>query len=377
MNRRLAVGLAAGAVVVFVAVLVLMSLNSTAASRKVDVGSILGLTGDGAAYGQKMQRGFEFAVEEINAAGGVNGKLINLVVEDSQFDPAKAVTAFRKLNAAQGIRIIVGVTGSKNAIPVCQASKGEDVVIVDALGSAPMLTTHGGPNYFRIMASDALAGRYNVTWAIEGGMRMPAVVYMEDDWGASYRDALVQYLGKQGFSNVPTHSVTSGMRDFRVQVEKLKGQHPDTIFLLLYAKEGSAFMQQLREAGIQAAVYGSDNISSQEFVSAGAEVVEGVRVALPAPVGGQRYQEFVRKCQAKFGEAPDVNIIKSYDAMKLVAYAIGKVGEEPSKIKEYLRSLDFEFLGVSGPIRFDEHGDLVGQDYTRMVYRSGRLVPVK
>jgi branched-chain amino acid transport system substrate-binding protein len=106
-------------------------------------------------------------------------------------------------------------------------------------------------------------------------------------------------------------------------------------------------------------------------------VVEGVRVALPAAVSGQRYQEFVRKYQAKYGEAPDVNVIKSYDAMKLVAFVIQKVGDQPSKIKEYLRGPDFEYNGISGPIRFDEHGDLVGQEYTRMVYRAGKLVPFK
>ena len=343
----------------------------------IKVGAILGLTGDYAAYGEKMRRGYEFALDQVDSAGGVSGRKVVLLAEDSQFDPAKAVTAYQKLYAAQGVRIYVGITGSKNALPVCEASKDDDVVIVDPLGSAPKLTQYGGPNYFRIMASDALAGKYNVDWAMESGMKRPAIVFMEDDWGSSYRDSVVDYLEKKGFADTPSLGVLPGTRDFRTEIEKLKASSPDAVFLLLYAKEGSSFMQQLRQAGVDAQVYGSDNISATEFVSAGNEVVEGVRVALPAAAHGPTYDKFVQDYRSKYSEEPDANVIKSYDAMELVVAAIAEVGTEPSKIKEYFRSPGFEYKGVSGVIKFDANGDLVSQEYTRMVYRSGTLEPVE
>lgn len=343
----------------------------------IKVGSILGLTGDNAAYGEKMKKGFEFALAETNGAGGVGGRKVELVTEDSQFDPQKAVTAYRKLTGAQGIRIIVGITGSANALPVCEASKKEDVVIIDALGSAPKLTSHGGPNYFRIMASDAAAGKYNADWAMESGMKQPAIVYMEDEWGTSYRDALSQNLIKKGFEKVPAYGVAAKTRDFRTEVEKIKRNEPDVIFLLLYAKEGAAFMQQLRQADVKASVYGSDNISSPEFVTAGNEVVEGVRVAMPAHAKGPAYESFVARFKEKTGEEPEANVIKSYDAMKLTTAAIQKVGEEPAKIRKYLKSPEFEYKGVSGSIKFDANGDIIGQEYTRMVYNLGKLSPIK
>lgn len=345
--------------------------------NSVRLGSILGLTGDGAAYGKKMQRGFELALDETNAAGGVRGGNAELVIEDSRFDPTQAVLAYRKLTGAQGIKIIVGITGSKNALPVCQASKSSDVVIIDALGSAPKLTTDGGPNYFRIMASDALAGKYNVDWAMESRLKRPAIVYVEDDWGASYRDSVVQYLRQKGYASVPSYGVTAGSRDFRTQVEKIKGNNPDAVFMLVYAKEGSGLMQQLRQASVRAMIYGSDNISSPEFVSAGADVVEGVRLAMPAAVHGSRYDAFAKTYSAKYGEVPDANIIKSYDAMKLACAVIQKVGPQPDKIREYLQSPRFSYDGVSGRIQFDKNGDLVSQEYARMVYRHGKPVPTK
>src|ERR1017187_8148259 len=165
------------------------SLGST-----IRIGSILGLTGPNSAYGQKMLTGFQFALDEVNGQGGVSGKQIDLIADDSQFDPVKAVNAYRRLTAADGISLIVGVTGSKNALSVCSAAKGEDVVILDPLGSAPKLTTERAPGYFRIMASDAFAGRYNADWAAAEGMKHPVIVYQEDEWGASYRDSLQQSL---------------------------------------------------------------------------------------------------------------------------------------------------------------------------------------
>jgi branched-chain amino acid transport system substrate-binding protein len=358
--------------------LILVGLLSGTACRredhKVRIGSILGLTGPNSAYGQEMLSGFQFAVDEVNTGGGVNGTPVELAVEDSQFDPTKAVTAYRRLIATQGIRLIVGITGSKNAIAVCSAARGEDVLILDPLGSAPILTTYGGKTYFRIMASDAFAGRYNVDWAIEAGMKRPMILYQEDEWGTSYRDEVLSYLRNKGFPETPTLGVVEGTRDFKTHVQRVKAKHPDVLFMLVYAGSGAAFMRDLRLGGLNLTVYGSDNISSDEFVSAGAEAIEHVRVAMPRPVKSRLLDDFTARYRAKKGDAPDANIIKSYDAMQLMITGIRSYGAVPERLVNWLHSTQFSFDGVSGPIHFDEHGDFVGQQYARMVYRSGQLV---
>jgi ABC-type branched-subunit amino acid transport system substrate-binding protein len=321
-----------------------------------------------------MLSGFQFAVDEVNTAGGVNGTPVELVVEDSQFDPTKAVTAYRRLVATQGIRVIVGITGSKNALAVCSAARGEDVIILDPLGSAPKLTAFGGKNYFRIMASDAFAGRYNVDWALESGMKRPMILYQEDEWGTSYRDEVVRYLRSKGFPQTPTLGVVEGTRDFKTHVQRVKAEHPDVLFMLVYAGSGAAFMRDLRLGGLDLTVYGSYNISSDEFVSAGAEAIEHVRVAMPRPVKSRKLDDFIARYRLKKGEAPDANVIKSYDALQLVLTGIRSYGAVPERLANWFHSPQFFFEGVSGPIRFDDHGDFVGQQYARMVYRSGQLV---
>jgi branched-chain amino acid transport system substrate-binding protein len=359
------------------AVILLLILIFTSCQSKdtdeIKIGSILGLTGNYAAYGVKMQRGFDLALNEINALNNEDNQKIKLIVEDSQFDPTKSVTAYKKLIGIDGIKIIVGITGSRNALPVCEVSKNDDIVIIDALGSAPKLTTDGGPNYFRIMASDALAGKYNVAWAIENGMKKPAIVFIEDEWGTSYRDAVIKYLSNSGVEEFESFGINAGMKDFRTIIERIRKFNPDTIFLLIYAREGSSFIKQLRQAGITPKIYGSDNISSTEFISAGNEVVEGIFVAMPAPVKGENYERFVETYRSVYNEEPDANVIKSYDALMLTYNAILKVGTEPAKLRSLFGSGDFSYGGISGEIKFDENGDLLDQEYTRMVYRNGKL----
>jgi branched-chain amino acid transport system substrate-binding protein len=351
----------------------------TNAPQTINVGTILGLSGEGAVYGEKMKRGFEFAIETNNnlPSTTAKNKKFKLVIEDSQFSPAKAVSSYQKLTGVQGIKVLVGVTGSKNALQVCSIAKADNVVIIDALSTAPKISSECGSNYFRVIASDALAGKYNVDWALESGMKKPVIVYIEDDWGTSYRDSTLKYLTQKGFTNIPVYGIKEGDRDFRTQIEKIKGVSPDTVFLLIYAKSGSGFMQQLRQADVKATAYGSDNLSSPEFAAAGSEVVEGVKVALPAPSQGASLDDFTKQYKAKYGEEPDAVLIKSYDAMGVTITAIDKVGNDAVKIRDYLKSPDFQYQGISGVIKFDEKGDLVSQQYSRQVYKGGKLLPLK
>lgn len=360
------------AVIILTLVLIITACESKD-KHEIKIGSILGLTGNYAAYGVKMQRGFDLALQEINASATEDDKKIKMIIEDSQFDPTKSVTAYKKLTGIDGIKIIVGITGSRNALPVCEVSKNDDIVIIDALGSAPKLTTDGGPNYFRIMASDALAGKYNVSWALENGMKNPAIIFIEDDWGTSYRDAVIKYLSNAKVKAFESFGINAGMKDFRTIIEKIKKYNPDTIFLLIYAREGASFMKQLRQASIKAKIYGSDNISSIEFLSAGSDVVEGIYVAMPAPVRGERFGKFADKYRVIYKEEPDANVIKSYDALMLTYKAIVQVGQEPSKLRSFFTSKNFSFNGISGEIKFDENGDLLDQEYTKMIYRKGKL----
>jgi branched-chain amino acid transport system substrate-binding protein len=257
---------------------------------------------------------------------------------------------------------------------VAEASKTDDVVIIDALTSSPTLTRQGGPHYFRVMASDAFAGRFNAKWAASSGMRRAAIMYVEDEWGVSYRDELKRYLAETGNVPVVEQGGAVGSRDYRPQIKRFKDFGADTIFLLLYPPDGGAFVQQARQDRFAAIAYGSDNLSAPEFAAPGPAVVEGVRLALPAAVAGPEYEAFRKKYLERYHEEADTIAAKSYDAMAVALDALRRVGDKPNDIRLLLKSPGYLLQGLSGRIEFDANGDLKSQEYTKMVYVNGKLV---
>lgn len=346
--------------------------------QEVKVGVILGLTGQYSQYGKRMKAGYDLALQALEREPGKYR--ITLIEEDSKFDPATAVRAYQQLRNVRRVSLFAGITGSKNAAAVCAAAASHDVVILDALSSAPSLTPRCGKRYFRIMPSDALAGKYDVDWAVERGLKKFAIVHVLDDWGNSYAEQISRYLSKKGLRLVLNEGINPGQRDYTAAVRKIEGSKPEGLFLLLYASDGAAFMQQLRTRNQTVQVFGSDNLSTDEFLAAGPSVVEGTALALPATVTGPANDALKQAYTAKFGASPpegveyDINVTKAYDALLLLAQVIEKAGPKPAAIREYLRKMG-DYASVSGPIRFDANGDLATVTYQRFEFRDGKRVP--
>lgn len=341
--------------------------------QTVKVGTILGLTGENAAYGVKMQRGLQVALDQINASVPTGGKKFELAVEDSQWQPKLGISAYRKMYDLQGIRHFTAICGSKIALAICGVSKNDDIVIVDAISGAPKLTTDGGPKYFRVYASDAMAGTKNVEWALEEGCKTFAVAYVEDEWGVSYKDAIVSALEKRGLSAF-TVPIGVGATDLRGEAKKIMDARPDALFAVVYANLAVPLVQQIKSAGYAGKVYGGDNLSSTDFAVAGADVIEGVRLSLPAEADSPKYKEFAKKYHDKFSEDPDAFALKSYDAFNLLAFAIRSTDGSASAVIRFLHEMP-PYDGASGTLSFDEHGDLKQQQYNRQTYHQGKLVP--
>ena len=342
----------------------------------IKIASLLALTGEAAEYGEGMRAGLELAAANRNAAGGIDGRDIDLVIEDTFFEQETAVSAFQKLVSVEGVRLFAGITGTKIAKPIAQLAMDENVVIVDALTSGPSLSEFGGRTYFRVMPTDALAGKNNVAWALSNGMQRPAIVFVEDAWGGSYQAAVLKALASKGIEPVANIGIQPRANVLRNEARKLKEAAPDAIFMLVYAREGGTLLKRLRQIGVDAAIYGSDNLAAKDFVTAAGEFSDGVYVALPAHVEGEKFEQFKREFEAKYGTAPDNKSIKSYDALNVILAAMQDGGTTVDEVRKTLQS-GFEYEGLSGTISFDEHGDLVAQDYSRLIYDDGVLKPVQ
>lgn len=337
----------------------------------IKVGAILSLTGDASSYGDMMKKGMEIAIEEINSNGGINNKPLQIIYEDSQFIPKLAMNAAKKLIEVDKVKVITAITGSKNALSVVPLAIEKKVVIIDALSSSPELSKYGGQFYFRIMPSDVFAGKFIAQWALQKKWERAAIFFANDDWGNGILRSAKEELESRGGRVVGELAVDPGTRDFRSLIQKLAESNPQVIFLFTYAPEAGIIVKQLKEKGIYLPVIGSDNLSASEFLNAGKDVVEGVMFVLPVEGEGEEYLKFREKFKKRFNEYPSINSIKSYDVVKLATYAIEKVGYDSEKISDFLKGLK-NYIGASGLIEFDEHGDIVNPRYHIMIYQNGK-----
>jgi len=370
-NKKLLSGLG-----IFIIFLLLILIGFSSCSKKeegevIKVGAILSLTGDASSYGDMMKKGMDIAVDEINAQGGINGKRFGIIYEDSQFQPRIAMNSFIKLVEIDKVKVITGITGSKNALSVVPEAISRKIVIIDALSSSSELTKYGGKYYFRIMPSDLFAGRYVAQVSLEKKYKRAAIFYANDNWGNGILNSSKQYFQLNGGQVVAELSVEPGMRDFKSQIQKLINSDPEIVFLFAYAPEAGIIVKQLRERGIILPIIGSDNLTAEEFVNVGANVVDGVMFVLAIEGEGPSFIQFKEKYKERYGEDPSINSIKSYDVVKLAAYAIKNVGYDSERISNFLRSLR-GYNGASGEIAFDEHGDIMNPKYQLMVYKNGK-----
>jgi branched-chain amino acid transport system substrate-binding protein len=218
-----------------------------------------------------------------------------------------------------------------------------------------------------------MAGAKNVEWAVEEGCKTFAVAYVEDEWGVSYKDAIVAALQKRGLPALAV-PIAVGASDLRTEAKKIMDVRPDALFAVVYANLAVPLVQQVKTLGYSGKIYGGDNLSSTDFAVAGAEVIEGVRLNLPAEADSPKYQEFAKLYRAKFNEDPDAFALKSFDAFTLLAHAVRSTDGSPSAVIRFLRGMP-PYEGASGSISFDENGDLKTQSYNRRVYRQGKLEP--
>ena len=351
-----------------VGVLLLIPLVSTIGCgpeepETIKIGVVLDLSGDLAPMGARMLNGAKLAVEEINAAGGVLGKDVELVVEDGKTDPAAGLDRVKKLIEIDGVQVIAGpmITGtSKLAIPYLSDHK---VPAVTMSATNPLLSGLDGTDwYFRCCLMDDAQGRVLANVAIEKGYTRVASMVLDNDYGKGVETALIEGLQEGGWTGevVATVHYDEAKKDYRTELEQIKGSNPDAVLIVSYCDDGIIVFKQALEMGLdEVAWLGCDgNYGSGLFKEPkSAEFMEKAIACGTRTVGfGSVYEQFVSKYTEKFGEAPEIYCDTTYDAVWAAAKAIKKAGTyDGTAIRDAMAKLSFE--GASGPISFDEVGD--------------------
>ncbi len=367
MNKKLLI-LIIGIIVA--AIIIGFALKKPVSTGEIKIGFFGPLSGDTAAYGEPALRGLAMAVEEINKNGGIDGKEVAIISEDSKCNGKDAVSAVTKLIDVNHVDYLVGGSCSSEVLAVAPIAKEKNVLLFSPFASSPQIA---GIGVFRVVPSDALAGPFMAGELVKDYKKM-AIVSEKTDYALGLKSELAKPYLAAGGEIVADESFDTNTADFRSLLQKIKSQNPDLVFLNPQSgAAGARLAKQAREMGIKTQ-FAAFFITGEDFTSEGA--AEGTIVFdVPSLAKSEIANKFLSDYETTYGKPSYAFAAGSaYDILHVLKIAIEKSGPNNEKIREYLFAMK-PYTGVVGTFSFDRSGDTAGLGYTKLVVKNKKVVP--
>lgn len=327
---------------------------------EIRIGIIAPLSGGSAKYGEDIKRGYDLAVQELNANGGVRGRKIRLFYEDSEGKPEKAVAAVQKLIQKDKVIAILGALWSSPTLAVAPIAEKNKVVLLSSGSSSPRIT-NAGDYIFRNEISDAYGAEETAKLFFKTGFRKIAIFYINNDFGVGFRDITQRVYKKLGGAVTTTETFEQDEKDFRTQLLKIRESNPNAILIVSY-KEAILILKQMKELGIKKQVLSTALFEDPEIIEKVGDLAEGVLYTYYGTFDPEsesaRIGEFIKKFREKYGVEPEYYAPIGYDAVKILALAMNQGGFKSEQIKNALYQIK-DFPGLSGTTSFDKNGDVM------------------
>lgn len=340
----------------------------------VKVGAVLPLTGDAAAYGNPIAQAIRLAAEEINAAGGVAGRTLEVLFEDGKCAGPDAANAVQKLINVDKVPVVIGGACSGETLAMAPIVNGAHVVLISPSATSPDITTQGGEYVYRTAPSDAIQGKLGASYAYEKlGSRQVAVLSESTDYAQGLRRVFTEEFKRRGGTVAFDEVFNPGETNFQPHVSKMMAVERDLIYIAPQAPAaGLNIFKQLKNQGNTTQLLAAEVLAGRTTVAENAEVMEGVIVSEPAlddtRAATKRFQDAYR---AKYGTS-ELPIYEAggYDIMYLVRDAIAAAGYDGAAVKGWLDALGPR-EGALGTFRFDENGDVTVATYAILKAMGG------
>ena len=332
------------------------------------------LTGQYAQYGAQWKKGFDVALDEINANGGINGRPLAYVFEDSQSDPRQTVTIARKYVADERIVVEVGDFSSAASMAASPIYQAAGLVQFGFSNSHPDFTK-GGDYVWSNAVNQKDEMPLLADFVRDLGLKKVAILHLNNDWGRTAKDLLVAAIKERGGEVVGSEGYLADEKDFRSAIVRARSAGPDSIALISYYPDGAQLTRQIRQAGITQPIIAGGSIYSPKFLELGGNEVNGVLTTVPFFPEDPRplVQAFVRKFVAKHNEQPDAYNGRAYDTFILLATVMRQFGTDRKSIKEGLGKIKDVPSVVYDKVTFDTATRRVADPHvSRIEVKSGK-----
>jgi branched-chain amino acid transport system substrate-binding protein len=366
MNRITTLGLALGFAAAFA--------GTSQAQVKIGMGGPI--TGPSAATGAQMKNGVDQAATDINAAGGILGKKIQVSYGDDVSDPKQGVSVANNF-AGQGVKFVVGHYNSGVTMPASEVYQENGIIEISPASTNPQVTERGMWNIFRDCGRDDQQGKVAGTYILDHfkGKKI-AIVHDKTTYGKGLADETKKTINAGGIKEVLYEGINTGEKDYSALVSKIKQAGADLVYFGGLYTEGGLIVRQMRDQGVKAPLMGGDGITSDEFAAVGGPGVEGALMTYgPDPRLNPDAKAVVAEFRAKNFE-PEAYTLYSYAAVQVFKQAAEAAQSlDPKKVADKMHS-GMVFKTVLGPLSFDKKGDLTKLDYVMYLWKkdpSGRV----
>ena len=360
-------GVFTGKWVVAIGIVSILVLVATACGDDDDgtfrIGVMESLTGPGETYGTVANQAKQMAVDEINEAGGINGRMIELVVEDSKCNAQDSITAYNKLTDVEGIKIILGTSCSGAMLGAAPLAEEDGVVMFSGLATNPDIA-EAGDYIFRTSMSDAQLGidTSNLLWA--DGIRTLATINEATDYAEGVRRESVAQFEKRGGQIVGEERYPSDTTDFRSQLTKLINANPDALHVAAQAEfAGGTIVKQARELGFDGPIYSDVVVVGATALEIAGDAATGVKaVTADLDPSNNKVQDVLKNFRENYGVVTLPWYLGSaYDDVYITAECLKKTDDDQDADGFRDCLYDITWSGAIGDsYSFDSKGEVVG-----------------
>ena len=352
-------------------------LTPALAAEPIVFGLVDEVTGPQAEAGLLTAQGAKLAIEEINAAGGIMGRQVELRVEDNQSANPTTVLAYSKLIESGVVAVIGPLRSTQVQAASPTIAKGKIPAMIG--GSDPSLTRVNNPWIFRVRPNDLYSSKVMAEYGVKELKKLKwAVVHSTDTFGSGGKNALVDALKAQGIEPVLIQGYTSNSQDFTPTVLQIKKSGADIIgSYMTNAPDVGIFARQLRQLGVQVEWIGSTSVVTETAMKLAGEALWGVHsVSDFATEGNDEARGFTKRYKAKYGLEPDLFSAWSYGGVYLLKHAIEKAkSTDAEAIRSAMLSIR-GLKGVEGTYNFEPTGDGV-HGYNVVKNDKGKITFIK
>ena len=363
--------------------------TGAATGEPIKIGAILSLTGTYAGLGEPEKNLIEMEVKKINDAGGINGRPVEVIIEDDATDEAQAVAAASRLIEQEEVVAIIGATGTGQTMAMRGDIQRAGIPQVSMAGGT-VITNPVDPLVFATPWSNTIVVPFTLDYLKTQGITKIGLITDSGGFGKDGQAVFAAAAPEAGVEIVADETLNPGDTDMTAQLTKIKNSDAEAIVMWTAGAEAAIIAKNAKDLGIDLPIYGSHGIARQEFIDGAGDAAEGVKLAAGKVLDPSLYAEgseartvaddFISSYEQTYGEKPGMFPGYAYDALYLVVEAAKRVEGDltPEALLEQIQATT-GWVGIDGTYNMtaEDHNGLSAEDLQMFEISGGKFVPAQ